>query len=207
MVKKIKRKPWSLKQSNHISVESGAVYVVPFSHIRSYLAHEILSEGIHRSECASFVLSPQDEAGPASKEWFDSLLENMDELHRHHPREELETPGISPLGDGVDIGLIDIPVTFRGTPANLERHSAKFMEENIKHIDALFAGTFHDQMTLESAIHVIKPSGERQFHVHNLVFGVRREFRDDRALIGPLDLTPMLDALTSKLQLGVVGLG
>src|SRR5512135_389575 len=205
----LKARKSSLKQPEHISVESSAVYVVPFSHIRSYLAHEILSEGIHKSECDPFVLFPAVEAGPASKEWFDSLLDNMDELHRRHSRDELVTPGISPVGGGVDIGLIDIPVTLRGpfSLASLRHQTTKFMEENMKHVDMLFAGTFHDQMTLVSVFHVFKPSGERQFHFHNLVFGVGREFRDDRELIGPLDLTRMLDALTSELQLGVVGLG
>ena len=201
----------ALKQGTHISVESGAVYVVPFSHIRSYLAHEILSEAFYRSDCQPIVLFPQVEAGTASKEWFESLLDNMDEFHRRHPREKLETPGISPVGGGVDIGLIDIPVTFRGplplVASNLKHHPPKFMEENLKHVDALFAGTFHDQMTLVSVFHIFKPGGERQIHYHNLVFGVRREFRDGRELIGPLDLTRMLGALTSELRLGVVGLG
>src|SRR5512135_2710357 len=115
MVKKIKRKPRSLKQAEPICVASGAMYVVPFSHIRSYLAHEILSEAFYRSDCQPIVVYPEVEAGTASKGWFDSLLENMDELHRRHPREELETPGVSPLdGGGVDIGLIDIPVVFHG---------------------------------------------------------------------------------------------
>ena len=202
----------ALKEGTHIRVESGAVYVVPFSHIRSYLAHEILSEAFYRSDCQPIVLFPQVEAGTASKGWFDSLLDNMDELHRRHPREELETPGVSPIdGGGVDIGLIDIPVTFRGplslVASNLKHHPTKFMEENVKHVDELFAGTFHDQMTLVSVLHVFKPGGERQIHYHNLVFGVRREFRDGRELIGPLDLTRMLGALTSELRLGVVGLG
>ena len=57
------------------------MYVVPFSHIRSYLAHEILSEAFYRSDCQPIVLFPQVEAGQASKEWFESLLDNMDELH------------------------------------------------------------------------------------------------------------------------------
>ena len=202
----------ALKQGTHIAVESGAVYVVPFSHIRSYLAHEILSEAFYRSDCQPIVLFPQVEAGQASKEWFESLLDNMDELHRRRPREELETPGVSPIdGGGVDIGLIDIPVTFRGplplVASNLKHHPTKFMEENLKHVDALFAGTFNDQMTLVSVLHVFKPGGERQIHCHNLVFGVRREFRDGRELIGPLDLTRMLVRLTSELRLGVVGLG
>ena len=78
----------ALKQGTHVSVESGAVYVVPFSHIRSYLAHEILSEAFYRSDCQPIVLFPQVEAGQASKEWFESLLDNMDELHRRRPREE-----------------------------------------------------------------------------------------------------------------------
>jgi hypothetical protein len=213
MATKTKWKGRACKQASHahISVESGAVYVVPFSFIRYYLSHEILAEAYYRSDCQPIVLFPRVEAGTASKEWFDTLLDAMDELHRRHPREKLETPGVSPVdGGGVDIGLIDIPVTFRGplglVATHLKRHPMKFFEENLGYIDALFDGTFHDQMTLVSTLHVFKPDGERQIHYHNLVFGVRREFRDGRELVGPLDLKPMLHALTSELRLGVVGL-
>jgi hypothetical protein len=211
------KKKWKGRACKHpardpISVESGAVYVVPFSFIRSYLSHEIVDESFYRSDCQPIVLFPRVEAGTASKEWFDSLLDGMDELHHRHPRENLETPGVSPVdGGGIDIGLIDIPVTFRGpltlVAASMKHHPTKFMEENLRHVDELFGGTFHDQMTLVSTLHVFKPGGERQIHFHNLVFGVRREFRDGQVLVGPLDLKPMLDTLTSKLRLGVVGLG
>jgi hypothetical protein len=208
------KKKWqgrAFKKPAHISVESGAVYVVPFSFIRSYLSHEIEDESFYRSGCRPIVLFPRVEAGEASKEWFETLLGEMEELHRRHPRERLETPGVSPVGGGVDVGLIDIPVTFRGplglVTSNLKRRPMELFEENLRHVDALFAGTFHDQMTLVSVLHVFQPGGARQIHYHNLVFGVRREFRDGRVLVGPLDLKPMLDALTSELQLGVVGLG
>jgi hypothetical protein len=175
-------------------VESGTVYVVPFPFARSYFAFEIEDEGFHRSDCHPVVLLPRHEAGPATREWVEAIFAAMDEVRKIHPREALETPGLSPLGGGVDVGLLDIPVTvrepFERVTANLTRRPMEIFEANLVHIDALLADTFHDQMTLVTV----------------LVFGVRREFRAGRTIISPLDLKPMLDALTEQfgLRLGVV---
>ena len=134
----------------------------------------------------------------------------MDEVRRIHPREALETPGLSPLGGGVDVGLLDIPVTVRGplelVTATLKHRPMEIFEANLLHVDALLAGTFHDQMTLVNVLHVVRPDGTPEIHYHNLVFGVRREFREGRTIIGPLDLKPMLDSLTTqfRFRLGVV---
>ena len=108
------------------------------------------------------------------------------------------------------MGLLDIPVTVRGplelVASTLERRPMDVFEANLVHVDALFAGTFHDQMTLVSVLHVVRPGGTPEIHYHNLVFGVRREFRAGRTIIGPLDLKPMLDSLTTqfRFRLGVV---
>ena len=162
-----------------IRVESGAVYVVPFPFARSYFGFEIEDEGFHRSDCHPVVLLPRHEAGQATREWVEAIFAAMDEVRRIHPREALETPGLSPLGGGVDVGLLDIPVTVRGplelVTSNLKRRPMEIFEANLLHVDALLAGTFHDQMTLVSVLHVVRPDGTPEIHYHNLVFGVRRE--------------------------------
>ena len=211
MAKKSKWKGKTRKNPTRtIRVESGAVYVVPFPFARSYFGFEIEDEGFHRSDCHPVVLLPRHEAGQATREWVEAIFAAMDEVRRIHPREALETPGLSPLGGGVDVGLLDIPVTVRGplelVTSNLERRPMEIFEANLLHVDALLAGTFHDHMTLVSVLHVVRPDGTPEIHYHNLVFGVRREFREGRTIIGPLDLKPMLDSLTTqfRFRLGVV---
>jgi hypothetical protein len=211
MAKKWKWKGRPRKQPTRtIRVESGAVYVVPFPFARSYYAFEIEDEGLHRSNRHPVVLLPRHEAGPATGEWLETIFAAMDEVRRIHPREDLETPGLSPVGGGIDVGLVDIPVTVRGplevVTANLTRRPMEIFEANLAHVDALLAGTFHDQMTLVTVAHARRPDGTPEFHYHNLVFGVSREFRAGRTIVGPLDLKPMLDALTTqfRFRLGVV---
>jgi hypothetical protein len=211
MAKKSKWKGRTRKNPTRtIRVESGAVYVVPFPFARSYFGFEIEDEGFHRSDCHPVVLLPRHEAGPATREWVETIFAAMDEVRRIHPREAFETAGLSPLGGGVDVGLLDIPVTIRGplelVTSNLKQRPMEIFEANLVHVDALLAGTFHDQMTLVSVLHVVRPDGTPEIHYHNLVFGVRREFREGRTIIGPLDLKPMLDSLTTqfRFRLGVV---
>src|SRR5512135_1974165 len=164
MAKKSKGKGSTRKSPTRtIRVESGAVCVVPFPFARSYFAFEIEDEGFHRSDCHPVVLLPRHEAGPATREWVETIFAAMDEVRRIHPRETLETPGLSPLGGGVDVGLLDIPVTVRGSlelvTSKLKRRPMEIFEANLVHIDALLAGTFHDQMTLVSVLHVVRPDG------------------------------------------------
>ena len=211
MAKKSKWKAKTRKNPTRtIRVESGAVYVVPFPFARSYFGFEIEDEGFHRSDRHPVVLLPRHEAGQATREWVETIFAAMDEVRRIHPREALETPELSPLGGGVDVGLLDIPVTVRGplelVTSNLKRRPMEIFEANLLHVDALLAGTFHDHMTLVSVLHVVRPDGTPEIHYHNLVFGVRREFREGRTIIGPLDLKPMLDSLTTqfRFRLGVV---
>jgi hypothetical protein len=209
-----KKRKWKrktrTKSPRAIRVESGAVYIVPFPFVRSYYAFEIEDEGFHRSDCHPVVLLPRHEAGPATREWVETIFAAMDEVRRVHPRQALETPGLSPLGGGVDVGLLDIPATVRGplelVTANLKDRPMEVFEANLFHIDSLLADTFHDQMTLVTVPHMARPDGTPEFHYHNLVFGVRREFRAGRTIIGPLDLKPMLETLAQqfRLQLRVV---
>src|SRR5512132_3667483 len=94
------------KPSHAVRVESSAVYVVPYPFVRPYFEFEIEAEGFHRSDCQPIVLFPQQEAGPASKEWVEMIFAAMDEVRETHPREALETQGVSPHGGGVDVGLL-----------------------------------------------------------------------------------------------------
>ena len=198
------------KSSRAIRVESNAVYIVPFPFARSYYAFEIEEEGFHRSDCHPVVLLPRHEAGPATREWLETIYAAMDEVRRIPPRAAQEIPELSPLGGGVDVGLIDIPATVRGplelVAADFKDRPMEVFEANLFHIDSLLAGTFHDQMTLVTALHAARPDGTPEFHYHNLVFGVRRESRAGSTIIGPLDLKPMLDTLARqfRLQLRVV---
>src|SRR5512135_954543 len=211
MAKKSKGKGSTRKSPTRtIRVESGAVCVVPFPFARSYFAFEIEDEGFHRSDCHPVVLLPRHEAGPATREWVEAIFAAMDEVRKIHPREILEIPELSPLGGGVDVGLLDIPATVRGplelVTANLKDRPMEVFEANLFHIDSLLADTFHDQMTLVTALHMARADGTPELHFHNLVFGVRREFRAGRTIVGPLDLEPMLDTLAQQfgLQLRVV---
>jgi hypothetical protein len=203
MVKKRK-----LRTKRPIRVESSSVCVVPFSHVRSYFRWEIESEGHHRTGCLPIVVSPQSEAGTGNQEWVEMIFASLDQGRLIHGRDAFETPNLLVDGTPVDIGLIDIPVKFKGNfnlvTSDLAHRSSAFLDENLRHVDRLFAGTFHDQMTLATVLHVVPPDGSPCIHFHNLLFGIRREFHKGRMLVGPLDFRPMLQALTRKLELGVV---
>ena len=191
-----------------IRVESSRVYVVPYAAARTYFHAEIENEGSHRSGCVPLVLFPRSEAGEASKAWVDGIFAAMGEVRERHPHEALTLSSLSHNGAGVDVGLVDIPVTFRGpldlVASNLEHRPDEFLGENLRHVEGLFAGMFHDQMTLVTVLHAVRPDGTPEFHYHNLVFGVRREVRGERTLVGPLDVKLLLDTLGRRLWLGVV---
>jgi hypothetical protein len=203
MVKKIK-----VRAKRPIRVESHAVYVVPFSQARSYVRWEIESEGHHRTGVVPIVLFPRSEAGTGNQEWVEMIFASLEEGRRTHGREAFETPNLLSDGRPVDIGLIDIPAKFKENlnlvTSNMAHRSYAFLDENLRHVDRLFAGMFHDQMTLATVLHAVSPDGSPCIHYHNLIFGIRREFRNGHTLIGSLDFRPVLEALTRKLRLCVV---
>ena len=80
----------------------------------------------------------------------------------------------------------------------------EFFDANLRHIEGLFAGAFQDQMTLATVLHAVSAAGSPCIHHHNLLFGIRREYREGRLLVGPVDFGPVLSALTRKLRLCVV---
>ena len=55
------------KPTRTMRVESGMVYVVPFSAVRSYFCFEIEGEGFHRPGYLPIVLFPRVEAGQATR--------------------------------------------------------------------------------------------------------------------------------------------
>ncbi len=208
MVKKLKRRARNAKAQT-IQVESDWVHVVPVSVARSYFRWEIENEGDHRTGCTPIVLFPRSEAGEGSREWVEKIFAAMDEVRHTHAKETIEMPSLVWDDTTVDVGLIDIPITFRGdlsvVASNLTHCPSQFFDENLRHIDRLFAGTFDDQMTLVSVLHAARTDGSPELHYHNLVFGVRREFRSGQALVGPLDFQPMLATLARELRVAVIG--
>jgi hypothetical protein len=68
-----KGRPPGKKAARTIRVESGLVYVVPYSASRSYVRSEIEREGFHRTGCIPIVLSPRSEAGEATHEWVERI--------------------------------------------------------------------------------------------------------------------------------------
>jgi hypothetical protein len=197
------------REAPTIRVESSCVYAVPYSFARSYFDWEIENEGRHRSRCTPIVLSPKEEAGGAGREWAEKIFAAMDEVRRTHARETIEMPGLVLDETRIDVGLIDIPVTFKGdfgrVTWNMRHWPARFFEENLRYLGRLIHGTFHDQMTLATVLHMVRPDGTPEVHYHNVIFGVRREFRPGRTLVGPLDFSPMLAALTKGCRLAVTG--
>jgi hypothetical protein len=191
-----------------IRVESSWVSVVPLAHMRSYFDREIEREGYHRSGCEPVVICPREEAGAGTQEWVEHIFASLDHVRQTYGDDAFEIAGLLSDGRAVDVGLIDVPVIFKGdlevVKWNLGRRPMKFLDENLRHIDWLFAGTLHDQMTLATVLHVVLPDGSPCIHYHNLVFALRREFRPGQTLVGPLDLSPMLDALTRRLKPCVV---
>ena len=190
-----------------IRVESDMVYVVPFAVSRSYFRTEIASEGFRRTGCTPIILFPRSEAGEATSDWCEMIFSAMDEARRSGEKEGLDLAGLSRGDANIDVGLLDIPISFRGPPqclvSNLARRSAEFLGENLRHLDRLLRGTFTDQMTLVTVFHEFRSDGNLEFHQHNVIFGVRREFRGGETLIGPLDLRPVIESLERRLRVAI----
>jgi hypothetical protein len=204
----------SRKKPGRIRVESSRVYVVPYAGARSFFREEIEQEGFQRIAGPLIVMHPRHEVVEVQerqKAWVARIFAALWQVRESYPPETLGIRGLIAGGRLVDVGLIDIPVTCRGPPKRIrEVMAAKPMalfEENLTHIDGLFAGTYDDQMTLVSCLHVLRPDGVPEVHFHNVIFGVRREFRDGVTRTGPLDFRPLLGALGKRLRLSVIACG
>ena len=54
------------------------------------------------------------------------------------------------------------------------------------------------RMIIVSAMHRCRTDGATLLHIHNLIFGLRQEVRGDRDILGPLDMTPLMQALSER---------
>src|SRR5262249_30811330 len=132
MVKKIIKKS---RKVPHIGVQCGHVTVVPYHLMQSYFHWEIESEGSHRSDCKPVVLFPRSEAGEATKEWVERIFSDC-AFAREHGRKTVRFPQLAVADDSIDIGLLDIPVTFKGDldtiVANMRHRPREFLEQNLQ---------------------------------------------------------------------------
>ena len=201
----------AVKPSGSVRV-SNRVDVVPMEHIETYYAHEIIREGKWGSNRKPIIVRPhEDVAKMADSHWFSKTLDRM----RQTRRRKGTLPTTVDLGGGetlmLDVGLVDVTVFFQmppGQPPLLprtqEEHS-KAMAENFRHFDAVCAGALHDQMIIASVPHVFHSNGSVLFHYHNLIFGLRQEVRGDMDILGPLDMDPLLKALSRSGPLSIIG--
>ena len=102
-------------------------------------------------------------------------------------------------------------VGFKIMPGNqpvrprLREESDKLIRENMIHIDKVCADTLHDQMVIAVAPHVYRADGSYFYHYHNLIFGLRQEARGDMDILGPLDVEPVMRALSRSGGLDFIG--
>ena len=183
---------------------SSTVTAVPMERIETYFNEEIVNEGRWRSGVPLTVLRPEPETFKDPVEWFGRMLEDMKEVRARFG------PKLIPLRDGgaADIGLIDVIVNFKGPVAPVlqlfRQDPMRSFDENTLHLEWVFSGAFHDQMVLATAIHFHRPSGKIELHYHNLIFGIRKEIRGDRELLGTLDVKPLLDSIYERKDIGYV---
>jgi hypothetical protein len=180
-------------------------------HVETYYAHEIASEGKWANNRQLIVIRPTIDAGRADSTWFPRTLERM--------RETRQRKGSMPItiavGDDaevrLDVGLVDITVFFElppGVPPQLpimREELNRTLDENLRHFDSVCAGALHDQMIVASVAHTFHSNGSPLFHYHNLIFGLRQEVRGDMDILGPLDMDPLLKALSKSGPLSIIG--
>lgn len=187
------------------------VAVVPMAHADTYIEHEIFSEGEWASGRHLILLRPSVAVGRADSHWWPTTLERMREARRRKGT----LPMSIDVGTGppmeIDIGLVDVTVFFQmppGLPPSLPSTRDEYdmtLTENLRHLDSVCAGALHDQMIVATVMHTFHSSGSPLLHYHNLIFGLRQEVRGDMDLLGPLDLNPLLKALSQSGPLSVIG--
>lgn len=89
------------------------VSVVPMEHVESYVNYEILREGKWRSDVPLILMRPPHEAGRADSRWFSKTLARMREARQRKGPMPIKMEGME-----IDVGLIDIIVSFRIMPGN-----------------------------------------------------------------------------------------
>jgi hypothetical protein len=185
------------------------VTVVPMEHLESYVTHEIVSEGTWASARELIIIQPPHDAGRTDSNWIPRMLERMRETRRRKGTIpfRMATDG----GDiEIDVGLVDVTVFFEmppGLPPSLPTTHPEYdmaSTENFRHFDAVCGGALHDQMIVASALHFFHTDGSPLFHYHNLIFGLRQEVRGDIDILGPLDMEPLLKALSRSGPVNII---
>jgi hypothetical protein len=200
------RRAAGMGQAKPIIRVTDRVDVVPMQHVETFFNYEIAREGKWRSDVPVIIMRPEHDAGQADNGWFPKTLARM--------REARERKGTLPVrigGTDVDVGLIDVTVFFQIMPGNKLVHprtreeSDKLFNENLIHLDKVCANALHDQMIIAIAQHIYHSNGSFLYHYHNLIFGLRQEVRGDMDILGPLEMEPLLKALSKSGPLSVIG--
>jgi hypothetical protein len=182
------------------------VSVVPMEHVETYFNYEIAREGKWRSNVPLIIIRPDHEKGKADDGWFPKTLGRMREARRRKGAIPVRFAGMD-----IDVGLIDVIVSFRIMPGNKLVHPRTdeefdmLLHENMIHIDKVCGDALHDQMVIALARHVYRSDGSFLYHYHNLVFGLRQEVRGDMDILAPLDMEPLMKALSRSGGLDVIG--
>ncbi len=175
-----------------------ATAVVSMEKAESYYNDEVANEGYLRKCSPPIIMLPEEQAGDTvSDSWLSQIFEQMKEVRSLG----LVKPLCLDIGYNVDIGLVDIRVSFHGFPqhihSSLQVNSNLFFEENARHLDLVSQGAIYDQMILVSAIHYFTPRGSFLLHYHNVIFGLRKE----KNLVGYLNLEDLLSKLERKTKI------
>jgi hypothetical protein len=185
------------------------IAVVPMEHAETYVEHEILSEGRWASGRQLIIVRPSQDAGAAAGHWWPRTLERMRDARRRKGTLPLtvDTAGGPPMQ--IDIGLVDVTVFFQMPPGvpPLPASRAEYdmtLTENFRHFDSLCSGALHDQMIVATVLHSFHSNGTRLLHYHNLIFGLRQEVRGDMDILGPLDMHPVLKALSRSGPVNII---
>jgi hypothetical protein len=187
------------------------IAVVPMEHVETYFTHEIASEGKWRNDVPIIILRPGVDCGTADSGWWPKTLARIRETRQ---RKGTIPVTISMGGSGdieLDVGLVDITVFFQMPPGKLspllknKSEADRFLDENLRHLDSVCAGGLHDQMIIATAPHIFHSNGSLLLHYHNLVIGLRQEVRGNMDILGPLDIDPLLKALSKSGPLSIIG--
>jgi len=182
------------------------VSVVPMEHVETYFKYEVAREGKWRSGVPLVIIRPSHDAGRADSAWFPKTLQRLWEARKRKGALPVSVEGME-----IDVGLIDIIVSFRIMPGNklvlaqTDDEKNKLLRENLIHLDKVCGGTLHDQMIIALAAHIFRSDGELLFHYHNLIFGLRQEVRGDLDVLGVLDMQPLMKALSRSGGLDFIG--
>lgn len=177
--------------SNTVEVQA-SVAVVPYEGAEHYFFSEILSEGNYRDNVPFIPLIPLENAieGVTYEEMALTLMYKVREEQGAllYPVDNLK----------IDIGLIDIQVSFKGNTQvivnTLKQDSQSLLRENAAMLDNMTNGNIHNQMMIGTALHLYNNDGDSCIHYHNIIFSVRVENK----IYSHLDLTDILSSISKE---------